>query len=73
VDISAAEAALAEQALAAVMQATGTPLLYGRADMAPGRDGQPVLMEVEVIEPSLYFLQYPAALDRYITAIRKRL
>lgn len=72
-DIATAEAALAEQALAAAMDMTGSSLLYARADMAPGRDGQPVLMELELIEPSLFFRQCPAALDRYIAAIRKRL
>ena len=63
--ISRAEAALAEQSLAAV---PGDPL-YARVDMAPGPDGPPVLMELELIEPSLFFPQCPPALDRLVHAL----
>jgi hypothetical protein len=69
VPITAAEAALARQALAAVEQ----PLLYARIDVAPGSGGLPVVMELELIEPSLFFTQGPAALDRFVVAIRQRL
>jgi hypothetical protein len=69
VEISTAEAALAQRALAAVRG----PLLYARVDVAPGPDGQPLLMELELVEPSLFFSQCPRALDRFVSAVRRRL
>ena len=66
--VSAAEAGLARRCLAAV----GTDLLYARVDMAPGPDGAPVLMELELIEPSLFFPACPPALERFATAVRRR-
>ena len=69
VGISQAEARLALQALEVV----DAPLLYARVDMAPGPDGEPVLMELELVEPSLFFDQGPAALERFVGAIRRRL
>ena len=32
-----------------------------------------VLMELELVEPSLFFAQAPAALDRYVAAVKRRL
>lgn len=69
VAISDAEAALAARALASV----DSPLLYGRVDIAPGPSGEPVLMELELIEPSLFFRQSPEALARLLAGIRRRL
>ena len=69
VEISDAEAALARQALAAVRG----PLFYARVDMAPGPDGSPLLMELELVEPSLFFPQSPEALDRFVAGIVRRL
>jgi len=67
--VTAAEDALAQDAVAAVPAA----LLYARIDVAPGASGQPVLMELELIEPSLFFPQHPPALARYVEGIRRRL
>ena len=50
-----------------------SPLLYARVDVAPGPDGDPVLMELELIEPSLFFPQQPRALSRYVQGLRRRL
>ncbi|HSP56343.1 MAG TPA: hypothetical protein VLS25_12235 [Dehalococcoidia bacterium] len=58
-------------ARAALAQVRG-PLLYGRVDLAPDVNGLPVVMEMELIEPSLYLLQSPAALDRLVSAIASR-
>jgi hypothetical protein len=69
VPIAAAEAALARRAVDAV----GASLLYARIDVAPGPDGTPVLMELELVEPSLYFGQGPAGLARFVTALQRRL
>lgn len=68
-EISDAELALAGRAVAAI----DAKPLYARIDMAPGPDGEPVVMEVELIEPSLFFPQCPAALSRLVSAIRRRL
>lgn len=62
------ERAVAEAALAPFADR----ILYGRVDVA--RDaGQPVVLELELIEPSLYFAQLPAAADRFVAALRRRL
>ena len=66
--ISAEEAELADRAIAAV----SSQLLYARIDVAPGPSGAPLLMELELIEPSLFFPQYPPALSRYVDGIRRR-
>ena len=48
-------------------------LLYARIDMV--RDGEGVLriMELELIEPSLFFRQSPAALERFVAAIGRQM
>lgn len=40
---------------------TGEELFYARADLVAGVDGAPLLMELELIEPSLYLHTVPAA------------
>jgi len=47
-------------------------LLYARVDVAPGPTGEPVVMEVELVEPSLFLVQSPAALERLVAGIRRR-
>ena len=66
---SAAELELAERALA---QVPGGPerLLYARVDLLPGPDGAPVVIELELTEPSLFLTAVPAAADRFAAAIR---
>lgn len=67
-----AELALARAVLAAVPGGADR-LLYARVDVIPGPDGQPVLVELELTEPSL-FLSYAAdAADRLADAIATRL
>jgi len=67
--VSDDEAALAH----AVLAAAPAPVLYARVDVAPGSDGVPVLMELELIEPSLFCAQGPRALERLVKAIETRL
>jgi hypothetical protein len=62
------ERALAERALAEVPE----PLLYARIDMARDDHGAPLLMELELVEPSLYLAQHPPALTRFADAIVAR-
>ena len=67
------EAELATAALARAAAAVGDSPMYGRVDVAPGPDGEPVVMELELIEPSLYFVHSTRALECFVDAIRKRL
>jgi glutathione synthase/RimK-type ligase-like ATP-grasp enzyme len=53
-DVSDAERTVAERALAFLADRFGRALLYTRIDLLPGRDG-PVIVEVEAVEPSLFF------------------
>lgn len=73
VRIGAAEAGLAEDAVAHASQSLRRPLLYARIDVAPDSNGLPVLMELELIEPSLYFGQSARALRLFVDAIRSRM
>ena len=67
--ISTAELATGTAALAGF----GDEMLYARVDVAPGPDGLPVVMELELVEPSLFLLQSPAALERLVAAVARRL
>jgi hypothetical protein len=60
------EAALAEQVLD---HAGREGLLYARIDLARDTDDFPVLMELELIEPSLFLVQHPPTLDTFARAI----
>ncbi|MFF5216465.1 RimK family alpha-L-glutamate ligase [Micromonospora sp. NPDC000442] len=63
-----AQLAVAAQALAAV---PGGPerLLYARVDLIPGPDGNPVLVELELTEPSLFLAHAAHAPTRLADAI----
>lgn len=69
---SAAELALARRVLAEV---PGGPerLLYARVDLIPGSDGRPLLVELELAEPSLFLGHEPSAAPRLAAAIAARL
>lgn len=67
--ISAAELATGTAALAGF----GDEMLYARVDVAPGADGVPVVMELELVEPSLFLLQSPQALARLVVGVARRL
>jgi hypothetical protein len=62
----AAESALGSQVLAALPFAA---LLYARVDLLPGPDGVPVLVEIELTEPSLYLGTAPGAAKRLADAV----
>jgi glutathione synthase/RimK-type ligase-like ATP-grasp enzyme len=67
--IAVDERAVAEAAL----EPHAATILYGRVDMARDAYGNPCVMELELIEPSLFFAKHPPALDRYITGLKRRL
>ncbi|HTQ42202.1 MAG TPA: hypothetical protein VMI75_05535 [Polyangiaceae bacterium] len=63
------EAAVARAALAVAP----TPLLYARIDVARDEHGAPRVMELELVEPSLFFASGPAALARLVAGLRRQL
>jgi hypothetical protein len=65
---SAAEVALAERVLSAVPGGRER-LLYARVDLVPGDDGAPMLIELELTEPSLFMATAPGSQDRLADAI----
>jgi hypothetical protein len=65
---TAQEVALAERTLAAVPGGTAD-LLYARVDMIAGPDGAPLVVELELTEPSLFLGTAAGAADRFADAI----
>jgi glutathione synthase/RimK-type ligase-like ATP-grasp enzyme len=63
---SEAEVALARQVVG-VVRSWGHELLYARVDMLPG----PVLVELEVTEPSLFMTQAPGSEAAFARAVRR--
>ena len=55
-----------------VLQTLHQPCLYSRVDVVESAQG-PLLMELELIEPELYFLYEPGAAGQFASAIAQRL
>jgi hypothetical protein len=68
VEPTAEERALAERFVGHVAS-NGSRLLYARVDLARDEAGKPLLMELELIEPSLFLTDHPPALDSLVRAI----
>lgn len=69
-DAPADERALAERVLAAMPFAG--PLAYARVDLVRGRNGAPCVLELELVEPSLFLDYGTGAADRLAEAILRR-
>jgi hypothetical protein len=67
--VSADERALALAALAPLPE----DLLYARVDVVRDERGVPNVMELELIEPSLFLAQHPPALARLVEALVRRI
>lgn len=67
--ISAARRLLTESAAG---DAAVEPFLYARVDLVNDDDGNPVLMELELVEPSLFTSLAEGATDRFADAIMAR-
>jgi glutathione synthase/RimK-type ligase-like ATP-grasp enzyme len=67
-DPTAAELDVAARALRAA-PGGGAGLLYARVDLIPDDDGAPRVLEVELVEPSLFLGRHPAAADRLAETI----
>jgi hypothetical protein len=63
-----AELKVAEAAIGAIPGGSDR-LLYARIDMIPGLDGDPVLVELELTEPSLFLATAPGTAERLAAAI----
>ena len=59
---------LARTALAALPAASATPL-YARVDVVPLDDGTPAVIELELVEPSLFLRLGAGSVDRFAAAI----
>jgi hypothetical protein len=75
-EASDAERAVADRVVAAlpgiVPGAGDGALLYTRVDLLQGPEGDPVVLEVELTEPSLFLSLADGALDRFADAIVRR-
>lgn len=67
-----AELAVGAQVLAYLRQRFGGDLLYARVDVLPSPAG-PVVIEVELTEPSFFLLHDEPATDRFAAAVARRL
>jgi hypothetical protein len=57
----------------AAIQAIGAPVMYARVDLVTTRDGIPRVMELELVEPSLYLGSHPPAAARLAGLIARGL
>ncbi|MFE0509974.1 RimK family alpha-L-glutamate ligase [Streptomyces sp. NPDC058964] len=64
---TAAELSVAERALAAVPDAP--ELLYARVDLVDGEDGEPRVMELELVEPNLFLFLHPGSVEAVVASV----
>jgi glutathione synthase/RimK-type ligase-like ATP-grasp enzyme len=69
---SPAEREVAEQALDA-LPFSRRELLYARVDLLPAPDARPLVLEVELVEPSLFLAYCDGSAERFAAAITARL
>jgi glutathione synthase/RimK-type ligase-like ATP-grasp enzyme len=72
VEPTAAELDVAQRVLDATNRLGHGVPAYARVDLAIGRCGQPLLMELELVEPSLFLDRAPSAADRLLDAVASR-
>ncbi len=61
------------EAAAHVLRLAGAEgALYARVDLARDDDGRPCLMELELVEPTLFFTVAPGAAERMADALEAR-
>lgn len=53
------------------MQASGFDLVYGRVDVVADEQGEPLVMELEIIEPELWLRYHPPAAQPFAQAIAR--
>ncbi len=62
-----------DAAVAAAAALLDTPLLYARVDLVADAEGEPALMELELVEPYHYPEQGPGCGERFAGALTRRL
>jgi glutathione synthase/RimK-type ligase-like ATP-grasp enzyme len=73
-EASAAERELGERLVAHVARRLGgAPPAYARVDVVEGAGGEPLLLELELTEPSLFFAGDPGRLSQFAAAIGRRM
>lgn len=65
---TAAELAVGDRVIAFVAERFGSPPLYARVDLLPGPDG-PVVVELELVEPSLFLSHADGAAERFAAVL----
>ncbi|HEV7753650.1 MAG TPA: hypothetical protein VGO71_19010 [Baekduia sp.] len=70
---SDAERDVAQRIVDWVQQRFGTLPVYARIDLVEDAAGAPLLLELELTEPSLFFAQSSGAVDRFAGAVLRRL
>ena len=63
------ERVLADAALAPIADR----IYYGRVDLARDAAGRPMVMELELVEPSMFFAKQPGSADRFVAGLRRYL
>jgi glutathione synthase/RimK-type ligase-like ATP-grasp enzyme len=63
------EVAFAEQVVATAHELLGTELLYARVDVVRDADGTPLLMELELTEPSFFLEHTSTGADAFLDAV----
>jgi len=56
-----------------VLSALGETALYARIDIVRDDHSEPRLLELELIEPNLYFHTNESAASRFVAALKRRL
>ena len=65
-------AILAATFLSAALAQTPAPATYARVDLIRAADGTPCLLELELTEPSLFFLHDEGAAERFVQVLCRR-
>jgi len=65
------ERAVADRVVAWVAERFGGPLAYARVDLVEGPGGGPLVLELELTEPSLFFLHAPRSAVRLVEVLTK--
>ncbi|AXT85486.1 hypothetical protein C6I20_09990 [Aeromicrobium sp. A1-2] len=66
---TAAQREVADAVLDVAQRITGSGLLYARIDLVTAADGSPLLIELELAEPSVFLPQSDGGADRFIAAM----
>jgi glutathione synthase/RimK-type ligase-like ATP-grasp enzyme len=69
---TAVQVTVAEHALEVAQRLLG-PTTYARVDLVPGDDGSPALLELELLDPALFFEHHPPGAIRFAEVLEGQL